>query len=394
MQDTSLKILVVDDEPDLELLIRQRFRKKIQQKELEFVFAPNGVEALNVLEREPDVEILLTDINMPQMDGLTLLSRLREQVINPILKSIVVSAYGDMENIRTAMNRGAFDFITKPIDFNDLEITIDKTRTLLGMLKQAEVTREQLIAIRQELSVAQRIQQSILPHAFPTDGAEMRFDMYAHMEAAKQVGGDFYDFFFLDDQHLGVVIGDVSGKGVPAAIYMAMSRTLIRSTALGGVTVAECMAHVNDVLSSESDSGMFVTVFYGILDVRTGDFTYCNAGHNEPCVLQPSGKVEMLKGANGLVLGVMGGMPYEQLTLRMQPGDSVYLYTDGVTEAMDAAGGMYSDERLLENLALHTERAPADLVHRILDDVRGFTIGAAQSDDITSLALRYRGNGI
>ncbi|MBI5647545.1 MAG: SpoIIE family protein phosphatase [Ignavibacteriae bacterium] len=394
MQDTSLKILVVDDEPDLELLIRQRFRKKIQQKELEFVFAPNGVEALNVLEREPDVEILLTDINMPQMDGLTLLSRLREQVINPILKSIVVSAYGDMENIRTAMNRGAFDFITKPIDFNDLEITIEKTRTLLGMLKQAEVTREQLIAIRQELSVAQRIQQSILPHAFPTDGTEMRFDMYAHMEAAKQVGGDFYDFFFLDDQHLGVVIGDVSGKGVPAAIYMAMSRTLIRSTALGGVTVAECMAHVNDVLSSESDSGMFVTVFYGILDVRTGDFTYCNAGHNEPCVLQPSGKVEILKGANGLVLGVMSGMPYEQLTLRMQPGDSVYLYTDGVTEAMDATGGMYSDERLLENLALHTERAPADLVHRILDDVRGFTIGAAQSDDITSLALRYRGNGI
>ena len=391
MQDTLTKILVVDDEPDLELLIRQRFRKKIQSKEVEFVFAANGVMALEVLAREHDVEILLTDINMPQMDGLTLLSRIRDQVINPLLKSIVVSAYGDMENIRTAMNRGAFDFITKPIDFKDLEITIDKTKDLLGMLKQAETAREQLVALRQELSVAQRIQQSILPQVFPTDRENNSFDLHANMVAAKSVGGDFYDFFFIDPEHLGVVIGDVSGKGIPAAIFMAMSRTLIRSTALTGVSSAQCMTHVNDILSAESDSGMFVTVFYGILDLRTGVMEFCNAGHNAPCVLRQSHGVSVLPGTNGLVLGVIGGMSYDQASVVLNPGDSVYMFTDGVTEAMDTESMLYSDERLIDLLARCIHLAPPDLVRTVLDDVRDFSTGAPQSDDITSLAVRYQG---
>ena len=166
---------------------------------------------------------------MPEMDGLTLLLKLKE-LKKPSLKTVIVSAYGDMENIRTAMNRGAFDFLTKPINFEDLEITINKTLEEIGLQRRAMREHDQLISIRQDLSVARDIQQGILPKVFPPFPGRTDFDIYASMIAAKEVGGDFYDFFMIDNDRLGFVIGDVSGKGIPAAIFMAVSRTLIRAT--------------------------------------------------------------------------------------------------------------------------------------------------------------------
>ena len=154
-------ILVVDDEPDLEILVRQKFRRRIRAGELEFLFAQNGAEALERVRERPDVDMVLSDINMPVMDGLTLIGQLRE--VSPMIKAVVVSAYGDMENIRTAMNRGAFDFVTKPIDFDDLELTVTRTLEHLEMLREAVTSREQLVALRQELDVAARMQQQILP---------------------------------------------------------------------------------------------------------------------------------------------------------------------------------------------------------------------------------------
>ncbi|MBL0176024.1 MAG: SpoIIE family protein phosphatase [Ignavibacteria bacterium] len=386
----SIKILVVDDEPDLELLVRQRFRKKIQQQDYQFLFAPNGVEALTVLDRERDVEIVLSDINMPQMDGLTLLNRLREAPVNPIMKSIIVSAYGDLENIRTAMNRGAFDFVTKPIDFNDLEITIEKTRDLQSMLKLAQSEREQLVAIQHELTVARRIQQSILPKQIPPQTNGQEFGLHANMIAAKEVGGDFYDFFMIDPRRLGFVIGDVSGKGVPAAIFMAMSRTIIRATALRGLPPGECLTIVNGLLAEDSDSAMFVTVFYGVLHLDTGEMEFTNAGHNIPYVLHADGSLEPIPGTNGLVLGIIEGVSYEQARMHLLPGDSVFLFTDGVTEAMEVDGGMYGEERLEALLPSLGSTQPELLVQGVFDDVRLYATGAPQSDDITCLALRYR----
>src|ERR1051325_6158617 len=215
-----VKILVVDDEPDLELLIRQKFRRQIRNDEFRFVFAQNGVEALQKLEENADIEIVLTDINMPEMDGLSLLVRLNE--LNLLLKAVIVSAYGDMENIRTAMNRGAADFLTKPIDFQDLEITVNKTLKQLQVLKEAVQTHDQLLAIRHELEIARNIQQAILPRTFPAFPERKDFDLFAAMLPAREVGGDFYDFFLIDNDRLGFVIGDVSGKGVRGAIFLGM----------------------------------------------------------------------------------------------------------------------------------------------------------------------------
>lgn len=278
-QIMSVKIMVVDDEVDLEQLIKQKFRKQVKEGAYEFVFAHNGLEALTKLIEHSDIAIILTDINMPEMDGLTLLSRLKE-LQNPSLKTIVVSAYGDMDNIRTAMNRGAFDFITKPIDFNDLEITVTKAISEWHTIVKSIKEHEQLISIQQDLNVAKDIQQAILPKDFSQFKDRNDFDLFAYMTPAKEVGGDFYDFFTIDDERIGVVIGDVSGKGIPAAIFMAISRTLIRANALKGISTSECLNRVNRLLCVESVNSMFVTVFYGILNLKKNEFEYAVAGHN------------------------------------------------------------------------------------------------------------------
>ena len=277
----SEKILVVDDETDLQFVINQKFRRQIRNGQYEFHFAFNGLEALAKLIEVPDISIILSDINMPEMDGLTLLSKVRE-LKNPLLKTVICSAYGDMENIRTAMNRGAFDFVTKPVDFGDLEVTIEKTIQELDVLREGLAYHDKLLSIEHDLMVAREIQRAILPKHIP----DLNWaDIYGSMDAAKQIGGDFYDFFLIDDHRLGFVIGDVSGKGIPAAIFMAVSRTLIRATGLKGMSPVECMNYVNHLLCTESVNSMFVTVFYGIIDLESGTLNYVNAGHNPPILL-------------------------------------------------------------------------------------------------------------
>jgi sigma-B regulation protein RsbU (phosphoserine phosphatase) len=264
------KILVVDDEPDLEQLVRQKFREQIRDKEYDFTFVGNGVEALRFLISDNHIDLVLTDIKMPEMDGLTLLTKMNE-LQNPLLRSVIVSAYGDMENIRTAMNRGAFDFVLKPIDLNDLEITIHKSLDDLYRLKEASRSHDQLVALRQELEIARSIQISMLPPKYPAFAECRGFDIHAEMIPAKEVGGDFYDFFLIDDHRLGFAIGDVSGKGVPAALFMAVSKTILKATALKGLPPEECLCQVNRILHRESVASMFVTAFYGILDIATGE---------------------------------------------------------------------------------------------------------------------------
>ncbi|HKY69263.1 MAG TPA: response regulator, partial [Gammaproteobacteria bacterium] len=182
------KIMFVDDEEDLELLMRQRFRRQLRAKEFEFYFARSGIEALKLLEKEPDIRLVVSDINMPEMDGLTLLKNINQQF--PDVIAIIVSAYGDMSNIRAAMNLGAFDFVTKPINFDDLNLTINKTFSHIQYLINSEKTRSQLDTLLYELNVAASIQQSILPKKFIKNDF---IELYANMTAAKEIGGDFYD---------------------------------------------------------------------------------------------------------------------------------------------------------------------------------------------------------
>jgi len=381
----STKILVVDDEPDLELLIRQKFRRQIRDGAFDFVFARNGVEALAQLDSHPNVDLVLSDINMPEMDGLTLLARL-PQTANQ-LKAVMVSAYGDLQNIRTAMNRGAFDFVTKPIDFNDLEMTIQKTIEELLKIRDGLKARSDLMAIRRELEVARRIQQSILPRDFGPKGPLEAYSVFADILPANEVGGDFYDFFMLDDERLGLVLGDVAGKGVPAAIYMSLSRTLMRSTAMHGFGAGATLQKVNRALTAEGDSGLFVTAIYVIVNTKTGDVEYCTGGHFAPYIAHADGTVESAPPKGGMVLGIDRDAPYDTGHFKLQLGDVMVLYSDGVTEAMKD-DEEFGDQRLQEALAKVVGMAETDAVASLTASVQEFTAGQRQSDDLTLVAVK------
>ncbi len=358
---------------------------------MRFVFASNGQDALQQLDAQGDADVVLTDINMPVMDGLTLLANLNERY--PLLKSVIVSAYGDMANIRAALNRGAFDFVTKPIDFQDLAVTLSRSIQEARTKRQAAHDHERLVAFARELDVAKRIQQSIVPRQFPPFPHRADVGIHASMRPARSVGGDFYDYFFIDDHRLVFAIGDVTGKGVPAALFMAVSRTLLRATAARGLSPSVCLASVNDALCAEDVGGMFVTCFYGVLDTRSGSIEMCNAGHNPPYILRAHGSVEPTPQTGGFMLGMFADAAYESATVHLGPGDSLVLYTDGVTEAVNAGDDQYEEERLEATLQrLATTSAPVtaeQLVEGVMADVEQFVSGAPQADDITLLVLTW-----
>ena len=383
----AVKILSVDDETDLELLLTQYFRRKIRKGEYEFFFAHNGLEALQVLLKHPDIDIILSDINMPEMDGLTLLTKINE-MRNPSLKCIMVSAYGDMDNIRHAMNNGAFDFATKPIDLDDLQLTIDKAVEQIAFIRSAQKEHAELVDIQGDLNVAREIQHAILPRSFKLKQEDAdKVDIFASMVAAKDVGGDFYDFFPIDDHRIGFTMADVSGKGVPAAIFMAVSRTLVKATGLRGLPSNECMTIVNDMLCGESVDSMFVTVFYGIYDLSTGMIDFTNAGHNPPYILHADGKVEMLATKPNLVLGAVEGMPFTNESMQLNPGDAIVMYTDGVTEAENIDHDQFGESRLEAVLATLKGAGSEQIVETINAEVKKFAGDAPQSDDITLLVI-------
>lgn len=384
------KILVVDDEPDLEVLIRQRFRKQIRADELRFEFAQNGIQALTRLDEHPDISVILSDINMPEMDGLTLLEKVGERN-NPAIKSVIISAYGDMENIRTAMNRGAFDFLTKPIDFADLDLTVQKTMQQLEVIRHAMKARDELVAVQRDLTTANRIQQSLLPKTFPPFPHRPEIDIYAQMLTAKEVGGDFYDFYLIDEDRLAFAVGDVSGKGIPAAIYMAVSRTLLKAIAHQIVNPGEVLRKLNTLLIPESDAATFVTIFYGVLNIHTGEVQFSNGGHNLPYHVRATGEIEQLPMTDGMFLGKFPHTEFETKRLHLEKGDSLFVYTDGVSEAMDVDMNQYEESRLESYLRSAGGSAVQDIVRGTIADLKKHTREAPQSDDITVLSLRYLG---
>ena len=385
----AIRILVVDDEPDVEVLIRQRFRRKIREGGFDFEFALNGEEALTKLRNDESIDIVMSDINMPVMDGLTLLSRLRD--MDRLLRTVIVSAYGDMQNIRIAMNRGAYDFLTKPIDFDDFDITIQKTVQEIEGIKAGHHARKQLNAIESELNVANQIQQSMLPRKFPPFPDRREFEIYAQMEPARSVGGDFFDYFLIDPDRFGFVVGDVSGKGVPAALFMASTRTLLRATAMQGTSVADCIHYVNQVLSRQGDGSMFVTLFYGILDTRTGQLDFCNAGHCHPYVFSPGRKLKKVRQGGGMLAGLYDFATYVGGAVKLEPGEGMLVSTDGVTEAFAPDGSMFDDERLEDALQSAAAAPIEEVVKTVMREVKTFQGAAPTSDDITVLALRYLG---
>ena len=377
------KILVVDDEPDLERLVRQRMRRHIRSGRYGFEFAGNGIEALEKLTEIRDIDIVLSDINMPKMDGLTLLQQIPE--VNSDIRSVIVSAYGDMENIRTAMNRGAFDFVTKPIDFADLQVTIDRTLRHLDEWRAALASRDKLVALQNELDVANKIQQSILPDQFPhVDGCEV----FGCMEAARNVGGDFFDVIKLDRGCLGLAVADVSDKGVPAALFMMSSRTLLKGAAVGIGHPGAVLSEVNDLLNETNDAAMFVTVFYGVYDPASKVLTFSNGGHNPPLVVHADGSSEELELTGGIALGAVPQFEYGQASVQLRPGDMVVFFTDGVTEAINPRNDEFGLEAVQALFEDGETRSAQEAAEMILKAVREFAGEAPQFDDLTCMILR------
>ena len=378
----TYRILVVDDEPDLEPLMLQRMRRDIRSGRYKFVFAQNGVEALEKLRQENDIDMVLSDINMPQMDGLTLLEQIPK--VDPNIRSVIISAYGDMKNIRRAMNRGAFDFVTKPVDFEDLKVTIDRTLRNVAEWREALQSRDRLVALQNELDVARGMQQSILPTRFPKDPS---YAVYGKMQPARNVGGDFFDVMYLNDGRVGLAVADVSDKGVPAALFMMSSRTLLKGAAIGVGLPGEVLREVNDLLIEDNEGGMFVTLLYAVYDPSSRELTYANGGHNSPLVVHPDGTSALFPLTDGIALGIAPDLSYKQNTVTLSPGDSVIFYTDGVTEAMNSEEEEFGLDPLSEFFRTNPPENPEETTAAVFDAVNAFAGEMAQSDDITCLVL-------
>ena len=256
-------------------------------------------------------------------------------------------------------------------------------------LRDALITKTKLAGLQQELQIASAVQLSILPRTMPDDP---RMELDCRIIPARDVGGDFYDFYMLDPHHLGFVIADVSGKGIPAALFMAISRTLLKSTARFVRRPADCVQRVNALLAAENEQMLFVTLFYATLDLRDGRLDYVNAGHHMPWLIDERGELSVVPPTQGIAVGIEEDMPYVQKTLYLKPGDRLYLYTDGITEAFNPEGRVFGEERLAGLLRAQDPDAPLDvLIDAVIADVRAFEDGTDPTDDVTSLCLRYRG---
>ena len=261
-----------------------------------------------------------------------------------------------------------------------------KTRAMERRHRQA-VERERLVT---ELSMAARIQHGMLPHVFPPFPERREFDIYASMDPARQVGGDFYDFFLIDEDHLCMVMADVSGKGIPAALFMMVSKSLIKSSARMGHSASEVLRQTNETICSNNQMEMFVTVWIGILEISTGKITAANAGHEYPSLMK-DGRFELLKDKHGLVIGGMEGVRYKEYEILLKPGDKIFLYTDGVPEATDAENHMFGTERMLDALNAEPAASPEQTLHNVRSAVDDFVQNAEQFDDLTMLCLEYHG---
>lgn len=262
-----------------------------------------------------------------------------------------------------------------------------RTRSLLEKQAADSAARQR---IETELNVATQIQADMLPRIFPAFPERREFDIYASMTPAKEVGGDFYDFFLVDEDHLAMVIADVSGKGVPAALFMVIAKTLLKNAVQMGSSPRQALEKVNNQLCENNEAEMFVTVWLGVYEISTGHLTAANAGHEYPAIRRAGGRFELFKEPHGFVLAGMENARYREYELEIGVGDTLFLYTDGVTEATDGANTLYGTDRMLAALNRNCQLDPERLLHEVKADLDGFVGAAPQFDDITMLSLQRK----
>lgn len=326
---------------------------------------------------------LIVILAVSAMVILVLSYLLSKTITNPIkllLSKVVKIGEGDLET--KIDDRGKDEIAELAAAFNKMTIDL---KTYIANTSKITAEKERIGA---ELDVARKIQGSMLPCIFPPYPDREEFEVYATMLPAKEVGGDFYDFFLIDDDHLAVVIADVSGKGVPAALFMVIAKTLIKNNAQQGKTPREIFEKVNNQLCENNEASMFITAFMGILEISTGEFIYVNAGHNAPLIKKATGDFQWLPTKPGFVLAGMKDMVYRQEKITLGQGDVIYMYTDGVTEAVNRNNELFGNQKLLSDINQYKETTLAELLSSIKKEIDTFADGAEQADDITMLALK------
>jgi len=381
-------ILAVDDTPENLDVVKGILAPTYMVKA-----AINGPMALKIVEKQPP-DLILLDIMMPGMSGYEVCERLKSNPDTSNIPVIFLTAMDQTTDESKGFDLGAADYITKPVNPPILEARV-KTHLALKQsvdeLQGAYATiKRQKDRMQEELNVGHTIQMSMLPLDFPAFPERTEFDLHGLLKPAREVGGDFYDFFMISEDEICLVVGDVSGKGVPAALFMAVSQTMIKTAASGDRSPASIMTRVNDALSTDNPASMFVTLFLAIVDIRTGRFRYCNAGHNPPYIVHPDGHLTCLNQRHGVVMGAMPGLAYGEDEASLGKADNLFIFTDGVTEAMDPDGQLFGEKRL-ENFLNSADRSTAQiLTGSALQSVEGFAAEAEQADDITILVYRLQ----
>jgi sigma-B regulation protein RsbU (phosphoserine phosphatase) len=323
--------------------------------------------------------------------GLLLLSFFTVKIINNLtepLKHFAVSARLIAEgNFNVRLPEIKTEDEMKEL-YNSFSYMQKELSEYIVNLKETTTAKEK---IESELRIAKEIQMAMIPHIFPPFPHLPQVDVFAVLKSAKEVGGDLYDFFIIDGDKFCFAIGDVSGKGVPASLYMAVTRTLVRSISDKEKSPSAIVSSLNKSLSSNNESSMFVTFFLGVLDLTTGELKYCNAGHNPPVVIRQKGEIVMFDKTSFIPVGLFEDFEYGESTLQFGSGDKIFLYTDGVSEAEDAENRLFGDDNLMRIISLNNDSSPRGLIKKMEEAVAVHVNGHTQSDDITMMTISYNG---
>jgi sigma-B regulation protein RsbU (phosphoserine phosphatase) len=393
----GMRILVVEDSN----MVQKVIALTLKQAGLNVIQAYNGKEALDIIEQsEGAVDAVITDCEMPVMGGIEFCQTLRMLANYKDIPVLFLSAQEKKEKILEMYRVGASDYLSKPFAKEELiqrlfvhlnvKVLLDKQKRHFIQLQHAyELIEAQKKRMQGELDVGREIQMSMLPLKFPPFPERDEVGIFASLTPAREVSGDFYDFFFINQDRLCFLVGDVSGKGVPSALFMVKAKTLIETKAKQNISTSAIISYVNDELCRDNDTSMFVTVFIGILDVASGLLEYTNAGHNPPYLRYHDGVIKSLDDRHGPVVGALSGLDYQQNQISMSNNDLLFLYTDGVTEAENADNQMFSDERLGKLIASLDSVSAEEIVGTIQEEIKAFEKDVDQSDDITMLAIQF-----
>jgi sigma-B regulation protein RsbU (phosphoserine phosphatase) len=383
-------LLVVDDNDDNRYTLTRRLAREGYTN---LTTAANGFEALELLQAKP-FDLILLDIMMPGTNGYQVLEHMKADPALREIPVIMISALSELDSVIRCIELGAEDYLPKPFNPTLLRARVGAS---LEKKRLRDVVRASLARLEQEMDAARKLQLGMLPIAFPACTPEQPIEVHALIEPAWEVGGDLYDFFYASEHLFCFLIGDVSGKGAAAAMFMARARSLVRmavqlwrKTSDDQIAPMHIAEAVNRELCQNNPDRMFVTLFLGMLDTKTGVLTYVNAGHLSPCVLHTSGSIEAVNDKPAMPLGVRAGAVYQERTVALRPDDTVFVFSDGVTEAMNAAGEFYGNERLQSDLCAASVLTPGEIVGAIKAKLNLFAGDGPKSDDVTMLALRWQ----